>query len=178
MDGNAPASSDRLVQIHQARDEWEGTLILGYLRDNGIEATLQRPISMQPLDGVELLSRNKKIFGIFVPETEAPRAKPLIDEFVSAVTDETVLVEQAAEHLQLDRETIHRLRRELVEEKKTFEALGWLAIIFFVAATVLWIIWPAWLKTAVPIGTVRWLTILLLVLSALFAGSWANQRMK
>lgn len=35
--------SEKLVQVHHARDEWEGNIILGYLRDNGVEATLRTP---------------------------------------------------------------------------------------------------------------------------------------
>ena len=37
--------SENLVQVHHAHDEWEGNIIVGYLRDNGVEATLQDPPS-------------------------------------------------------------------------------------------------------------------------------------
>ena len=171
-------AGQKLIQVHQARDEWEGTIIVGYLRDNDVEATLRRPPSMPPLDSVESLTGTQKVLGILVLENKAERARELILEFLSAVTDEQVLTETAAQRLKLDRDTIHKLRGELTEERKTFEALGWIVVVFLAAAALLWAIWPAWLKVARPPTGLRWVMVLLLTLSAAFAGGWTSRRMK
>src|SRR5579862_7127179 len=53
--------SEKLVQVHHARDEWEGNIIAGYLRESGVEATLQSPPAMPPLDAMENLSGSDKV---------------------------------------------------------------------------------------------------------------------
>jgi hypothetical protein len=50
--------SEELVQVHHVHDEWEGNIVVGYLRENGIEATLQSPPSVPTLDLVDHLTRN------------------------------------------------------------------------------------------------------------------------
>src|SRR5947208_11940480 len=114
-------ASEKLVQIHKARDEWEGNIIVGYLRDNGVEATLQGAPAVPPLDAVEQYSGSDKAYGILVLEHEAEQARRTLAEFTSAATDETMLAETAAQKLRLDKETIHRLRGALREERRTFE---------------------------------------------------------
>lgn len=168
---------EKLVQVHQARDEWEGRLLIGYLEDNGIEASLRERASVPPLDGAEELMGGDKVLGILVLEPQGARARELLQEFQSAVTDDTLLADTAAQQLKVSRETIQRLRGELREEKKTFEALGWIVIVFCGAAALLWAIWPAWLKVAAPAAGLRWVMVFLLVAGAIFAGNWANKRM-
>src|SRR6266404_2678506 len=106
-------SSENLVLVHHARNEWDGNIIVGYLRDNGVEATLQSPPSMPPLDAMENLTGTDKVNGIFVLDHEAGHARELVNEFVNTVTDEQVLEEAAAEKLKLDKETITQLRGAL-----------------------------------------------------------------
>ena len=164
-----------LVEVHKARDTWEGTLLTGYLRDNGIEAAFQGDPNVS-FDMTELLRNSNEAFGVFVLEPEVARAKALIAEFLTAATDESVLAETAAHKLKVDKETIHRLRGALVEERRTFEFLGWTGVVFLGAAALLWIIWPAWLKMETPPAIFRWLMVLLLTFGAVFAGNWANKR--
>ena len=85
--------SENLVEVHQAHDEWEGSIIIGYLRDNGVEATLRQPPSMAPLDAAESLSGTDKANGIYVLEHEADHARNLLKEFLNTVTDEQILEE-------------------------------------------------------------------------------------
>src|SRR6266478_6658969 len=118
--------TEKLVLVHHARDEWEGNIIVGYLRESGVEATLQSPPAMPPLDAMENLSRSDKVNGIFVLEHEADHARGLLKEFLSTVTDNQVLEDAAATKLKLDKETIGQLRSALREERQTFEFLGWI----------------------------------------------------
>jgi hypothetical protein len=170
-----PAASENLVQVHHAHDEWEGNIIITFLRNNGVEATLKEPASVPPLDIVE---QSDKVFGVFVLEHEAEKARALVREFQAAATDERVLEEEAAHKLKLDKETIHRLRGELREEQRTFELLGWLFVGFLAAAALLWAIWPSWLKINPPDPTVRWVIAIILALSAVLVGDWSAKRMK
>jgi hypothetical protein len=170
--------SEQLVQVHHARDEWEGNIVVGYLRDNGIEAALQTPPSMAPLDVAENLSGSDKVNGVFVLEHEAEHARGLLKEFLNTVTDDQVLEETAAHKLKLDKETIGQLRGALREERQTFEFLGWVGVAFLGAAALLWAIWPEWLKIAPPSPGARWVVVILLALAAVFAGNWASRRVK
>jgi hypothetical protein len=170
--------SENLVLVHHARDEWDGNIIIGYLRDNGVEATLQSPPSMPPLDAMENLSGTDKINGIFVLSHEADHARELVKEFVNTVTDDQVLEDAAAEKLKLDKETVKQLRGALKEERQTFEFLGWIGVAFLGAAALLWAIWPAWLKIGPPPAEFRWVVVILLLLAAVFAGSWTSRRYK
>ncbi len=170
---NQPNSN--LVEVHKARDTWEGTLLTSYLRDNGIQTAFQGDPNVS-FDMKELLRNSDEAFGLFVLAPEAARAKELITEFLSSATDDSVLVEAAAQKLKVDKETIHRLRGELVEERRTFEFLGWIGVAFLGAAALLWVIWPAWLKIDAPPGVFRWLMVALLTLGAVFAGNWASKR--
>ena len=165
----------KLVEVHKARDSWEGTLLTGYLRDNGIEAAFQGDPNVS-FDMTELLRNSNEAFGVFVLEPEVGRATELITEFLAAATDESVLAENAAHKLKVDKETIHRLRGELAEERRTFEFLGWVGVVFLGAAALLWMIWPAWLKMDVPPAIFRWLMVAMLTLGAIFAGNWANRK--
>jgi len=167
--------SENLVQVHHARDEWEGSIMVGYLRDNGVEATLQEPPSIPPLDIAENLSGTEKVNGIFVLEHQADRARSLLSEFLNTVTDERILEEAAGQKLKLDKETIGRLRITLGEERRTFAFLGWVGVVFLGAAAVLWAIWPEWLKFGPPPVGLRWLVVILLALAAVFAGHWASR---
>ena len=109
----------KLVEVHKARDSWEGTLLTSYLRDNGIEAAFQGDPNVS-FDMTELLRNSDEAFGVFVLEPDVARAQALITEFLTTVTDELVLAETAAHKLKVDKETIHRLRGALVEERRTF----------------------------------------------------------
>jgi hypothetical protein len=173
-----PELSEKLVQVHHARDEWEGNIIVGYLRDNGIEATLQTPPSMPPLDIVENLSGSDKVNGVFVLEHEAERARSLLKDFHKTVTDDQILEDAAAEKLKLDKETIGQLRGALREERRTFEFLGWIGASFLGAAALLWAIWPEWLRIGPPQPEFRWVIVILLVLAAVFASSWTSRKAK
>jgi hypothetical protein len=170
--------SENLVQVHHAHDEWEGSIIVGYLRDNGVEATLQHPPSMPPFDAAESLSGTEKVNGIFVLEHDADRARNLLKEFLNTVTDEQILEEAAGQKLKLDKETIGQLRSALREEHRTFVFLGWTGVVFLGAAALLWAIWPGWLKIGPPPPEFRWVVVILLALAAVFAGTWASRPSK
>ena len=76
--------SEELVLVYHVRDEWQGNIVVGYLRENGIEATLQSPPSVPPLDLVENLTGSDKVNGIFVLQHEAEHARRLLKEFLDA----------------------------------------------------------------------------------------------
>ncbi|MEI6083386.1 MAG: hypothetical protein WCS70_03700 [Verrucomicrobiota bacterium] len=167
---------EKLVEVHKAHSEAEGLLLASYLRDNGIEATFQGDPNVS-FDMKELLQTSDETMGVFVLENDLTRAKELREEFVTTVTDETVLAEAAAHRLRVDKETIHRLRGELKEERRTFEFLGWIGVVFLGSAALLWAIWPEWLKMEEPAVPLRWAMVVLLALGTVFAGSWANRRL-
>ncbi|MCG3147489.1 MAG: hypothetical protein PCFJNLEI_00929 [Verrucomicrobiae bacterium] len=175
---NEPVRDGRgqLVEVHKARSQTEGVLLVSYLRDNGIEAAFQGDPNVS-FDMKELLQTSDETMGVFVNADDAARAKELSVEFSTAVTDESVLVETAAKKLQVNQETIHRLRAELKEERRTFEFLGWIGVVFLGAAALLWAIWPAWLKMEVPALPLRLAMVFLLTLGAVFAGSWTSKRL-
>ncbi len=178
MTAPQPFDSEKLVEIHRAHDEWEGSILTGLLQENGIAATLRTPPALPPFDSIEQLTGNKRLGGVFVLEHEADRAKQLIEDFLAAATDESMLVDQAAQKLRVDKDTIHRLRGELAEERRTFEFLGWLVVVFLGAAALLWAIWPEWLKTAPPAGGIRWLMAIVMAICAVFVGSWAGRKIR
>jgi hypothetical protein len=170
--------SETLVQVHHARDEWEGNIIVGYLRESGVEATLHSPPAVPPLDAVENLSGSGKVNGIFVLEHEADHARGLLTEFLSTVTNDQVLEDAAAKKLKVNKETIGQLRKALREERQTFEFLGWIGVAFLSAAALLWATWPKWLNIGAPQPELRWVMVILLGLAALFAASWASRKRK
>lgn len=169
--------SEKLVEIHKAHNEWEGNLLVGFLRDNGVEAALEVPPAVPPLDAVEQLSGVDRNCGIVVLEHESTRAAELVKEFLSAATDEHLLEEEAAKKLRVDKETITQLRGAVREERRTFEFLAWLGVAFLAAAALLWAIWPAWLKIAPPAPEFRWVMVILLALAAVYAGNWTSRRL-
>jgi hypothetical protein len=172
-----PEHSQDLVLIHHARNEWDGNIIVGYLRDNGVEATLQSP-PMPPLDAMENLNGSDKINGIFVLAYEVGRARELVTEFVNTVVDDQVLEEAAAQKLKLDPETVAQLRNALQEERQTFTFVGGIVATFLGATALLWAIWPSWLKIGPPPAGFRWLGVIFLLFAAVFAGSWTSRRLK
>lgn len=171
-------NSEKLVDIHRARDEWEGNIIVGFLKDSGVEATLQAEISGPEAAAHAGYAYPDTSHGIFVLEHDADRARQLIRDFQTAVTDEKLLDEAAAHKLKLNKETISQLRTALREERRTFDFLGWLLVAFLGAAALLWAIWPAWLKIEAPAPEFRWVMVIMLALAAVFAGNWANKRMQ
>jgi hypothetical protein len=168
-------NSENLVEVYKAHDEWEGNLLVGYLRDNGVEATLQEPHEDVPLNAAKVFSGTDKVLGLFVLEHDRQKASELVNEFLSAAADQSVLEETAAEQLHVDKETITRLRGALQEERKTFEFLAWSGVAFLGAAAMLWAIWPAWLKVEPPAPEFRWVMVILLALGAVFAGAWSSR---
>jgi hypothetical protein len=170
--------SEKLVDIHRARDEWEGNIIVGFLKDNAVEATLQAEGSGAVTAAHAGYAHPDTTCGIFVLEHEAECARQLIRDFQAAVTDEKLLDEAAAHKLKLDKQTISQLRAALREERRTFDFLGWLMVVFLGAAALLWAIWPAWLKIEAPAPEFRWVIVVMLALAAVFAGNWANKRMR
>jgi hypothetical protein len=176
MNHSPRLDAEKLVEIHKARDEWQGNLLIGYLRDNGVEATFQGDPSVD-LDLAHMLKSTDEAFGVYVIEHDAGKARQLVDEFVATATDESVLDELAAQKLRVSKETITQLRDALKDERETFEFLGWIGVVFLGAAALLWIIWPAWLKMDAPPELFRWAMALLLALGAVFAGSWASRRL-
>ncbi len=169
-------NAENLVEVHKAHGEWEGNLLVGYLRDNGVEATLQEPASIAPLNVAESMTGSDKVCGIFVLDHDSKRASELVKEFLSAAADEGVLEENAAEQLHVDKETITRLRGAVQEERKTFEFLAWSGVVFLGAAALLWATWPAWLRVGPPAPGFRWVMVILLALGAVIAGAWSSRR--
>ena len=168
MDEQERLCAERLVQVHKARSEVEGDLILGYLHDNGIEATLIRPPTDPLLHDLERLFRNRIMLGIFVLEHEGARARRLVREFISVRADEMALEELAAQKPRLTKEHFAQLRAALREERHTFQFLGWLGLAFC-AALLLWL--------RVPLAGFHWLVLIMLIMAALVAGSWLRKKL-
>jgi len=178
MSDSNQLDAEKLIQIHKARDEWEANILVGYLDDNNIEATTEGT-----LQGAD--SATHTWFGdpdircsVFVIEEDAPRATAILKEFQAAVTDPQLLEEAAAQKLKLDKETVTRLRSALKEENSTFDMIGWICVAFLGATALLWAIWPAWLKIAPPSPVMRWMTVALFVLAAIFIARWTKRRMR
>ncbi|MBM3861100.1 MAG: hypothetical protein FJ395_15835 [Verrucomicrobia bacterium] len=157
-------SNDSLVEIHKARNPWQGHLLIGYLQDNGVEAAFQGLPSV-PLTAGELLETSNHVAGIYVLQQDAARGRELVEEFLAVEEVETT----SPESQPLDKERIAELRGALREERKTFAFLGWVAVVFLVALAVLWAVWPVWLKTAPLAPLYRWTGVALLALAAAFA---------
>jgi hypothetical protein len=83
MSRSNPLDFEDLVAVHKAGNEWEGNLIVSYLRENGIEATLESPPSVSPLDVAEELSGSNRVDGVLVFRHDADRARALIKEFLA-----------------------------------------------------------------------------------------------
>ncbi len=162
--------SEAVVSVHRARDEWEGNILAGYLRDCGIEATcLPRPMSTRAAARAGYYTPDTGC-DVFVIEHERVAALEHLKQFNAAIADEALLEEAAAVRLKLDKETIGRLRQSLNEERATFGLLGWLVVVFFVSAAFLWALWPSWMHTGVSFGVMRWVTVGMLMAAALIAG--------
>ena len=56
--------------------------------------------------------------------------------------------------------------------------LGWIGVVFLAAAGMLWAIWPTWLKLPLPVPALRLTGVILLVLAAVFVGSWVSKRVR
>jgi hypothetical protein len=178
MNDRGPAGSDELVSVHHARDEWEGNIVVGYLRESGVEATLGAGPALAPLDAVEELGGNERVGSVLVAAADADTARRLLKGMFETAADESVLAEEAARQLKLDKETIHRLREDLREERQTFDFLRWIGVVVLACLAVLWAIWPPWLKVPPPLPILRLGGTILLALAAVFAGSWISRRVR
>jgi len=156
--------NESLVEVHKARDPWQGHLLIGHLHNNGVEAAFQGQPAM-PLVADELLETGNHIVGIYVLESDAARARELIQEFLASEAAESTPPEKPPLHKQ----RIAELRSALREERQTFAFLGWVAVAFLAALAVLWGVWPMWLKTAPPPPLYRWTGVILLTAAAIFA---------
>jgi hypothetical protein len=168
--------AEKLVEIHKARDEWEGNLLIGFLRDNGVEASFQGDPSVN-LDMAHMLKSTDEAFGVYVLEENVGKARELVREFVTAATDPAVLEETAATKLRVSKEQIAQLRGAIRDERQTFAFLQWLGMIFLGALAVLWAFWPEWLKTEAPAAVYRWSAVILLMVAALLIGGWTRRRL-
>src|SRR6266478_391967 len=109
-----PLDAEKLVEVHKARDDWDGNLLIGFLRDNGVEATFQGEPSVN-LDLAHMLKSTDEAFGIYVLEEDAGKARELVREFITAATDPDVLEETAAHKVHLSKEQITQLRGAIRE---------------------------------------------------------------
>src|SRR5204863_4718391 len=89
---------EKLVEVYKARSETEGVLLVGYLRDNDVEAAFQGDQNVS-FDMKELIQTSNETMGVYVLAHEVAHAKELCAEFTTAVTDESVLAETAAKRL-------------------------------------------------------------------------------
>jgi hypothetical protein len=169
-------NQEKLVEIHKARDEWEGNLLIGFLRNNGIEASFQGAPSVDIGIGNALQNSNET-FGVFVLEENAVQARDLIREFLTTATDPAVLEETAAQKLRVSKDKITQLRGAIREERETFAFLQWIGMAFLGALALLWASWPDWLKTEAPAAVYRWTAVILLLVAALLVGGWTRRRL-
>ncbi len=81
--------AEKLVEIHKARDEWEGNLLIDFLRESGMEASFQGDPSVN-LDLAHMLKSTDEAFGVYVLEHHAGKARELVKEFLAASPDDAV----------------------------------------------------------------------------------------
>lgn len=178
MNEPGKAGLEKLVEIHKAQNPWQGHLLIGFLRENGMEAAYQG-LPAIALDAHGLMADNDAAVGVFVLECDVVRARELVKLFLTKSTD-TAMLETAAAlpSIRPDKERIAELRGELCEERRTFELLGWLGAVFMVILVVLWTAWPDWLQTAPPGPFVRYMGAALIGLAAVFAGNLIGRHMR
>lgn len=164
---------EQLVEIHKARDPWQGHLLLEHLHNNDVEAAFQGLPSVA-LDAKEFLQTGDRVVGIYVLEHDAATARELVKEFLAAETVET----GSPEKPHPDKQRFAELRGAVRDERQTFDFLGWVGVVFLAALALLWAIWPVWLKTAAPAPLYRWTGVALLAVAAVFAGNWTNRNMR
>jgi hypothetical protein len=176
MSDSQRLDAEKLVEIHKARDEWEGNLMIGFLRDNGVEATFQGAPSVD-IGITNMLRNSDEAFGVYVLEENAGKARELVREFIATATDPAVLEETAAQKLHVGKEKIAQLRGAIREERETFAFLQWIGMAFLGALALLWATWPDWLKTEAPAAVYRWTAVIMLVIAALLVGGWTRRRL-
>ncbi|HEV8129229.1 MAG TPA: hypothetical protein VGQ14_06205 [Candidatus Eisenbacteria bacterium] len=77
---------ENLVAVHEVPDEAAGRILVGFLRDQGIDATLA-PVEISMLPGVE--SAGHGYWGqVEVLERDADEAKALIRDYLSSPTSQ------------------------------------------------------------------------------------------
>jgi len=157
--------SEKLVEIHQARDQWDGNIIIGYLHENGIEAMFQGDPNV-PLEAAEFFKKSDGEYGVFVLEEQADKARALVKEFLATRTDDADLEREAMHREPPTKEHIGEIRQAVREERKTFDFLRLAVVAFLVAMAVLWAIWPVLL----PEPLSRLTVVAILVAAALFLG--------
>jgi hypothetical protein len=136
MDVPPTLAAAKLVQVHKARNEMEGNLMVSFLHDHGVDSMLRSPPAVLPLS-CELFNQNETIDGISVREADADRARQLIQEFLTTAVDVPSLEALAAQRPPLTKEKIGQLRGALWEERRTFRFLGG-TVAAFVAAALVW----------------------------------------
>lgn len=105
MSDTGRLNREKLVEIHRARSEWEGRLLVDYLAGNGVEADLRLPAGDPLLEALEMASGADKACGVFVLEHDADRGTTLAKEFLALPTDESALERAATQNLQPGTET-------------------------------------------------------------------------
>ena len=177
MNEPSGTGAEKLVEIHKAKDPWEGHLIIGFLRENGVAGAFQGMPAV-PLDAHELMGDTDRAVGVYVLESDAGRARDLIKQLSVNATDTASLEWSAIMPSRPDKERIAELRETVREERQTFDFLRWVAVVFLAALALLWILWPEWLRTEAPGPLYRYTGALLLALAAVFASNTLNRRMK
>jgi len=89
MSDSSRLDAEKLVEVHKARDELEGNLLIGYLRDNGVEASFQGAPSVE-LGITYMLQNTDEAFGVYVIEHNAGKARELVKEFLTASPDDAM----------------------------------------------------------------------------------------
>ena len=89
MSEPAPLNSEKLVEVHKAREEWEGNLLIDYLRKNGVSAAFQGESAIN-LDLAHFLKNTDEAFGVYVLEEDASKARELVKEFFAARPEDAV----------------------------------------------------------------------------------------
>lgn len=75
-------AGERLVRVRTLQDEATGTMLADFLREQGIEATVQ-PVQIAWMPGVETMTHG--YWGqLEVLERDSARARALIDDFYAA----------------------------------------------------------------------------------------------
>lgn len=169
--------ADKLVEIHKAKDPWEGHLVIGFLRENGVEGAYQGLASVA-LDAHEMMGDTDRTVGVFVLERDVPRARELIKAFTQNTTDTASIEWASVVPSRPDKERIAELRNAVREERRTFDFLRWTGVVFLAALAVLWMVWPEWLQTTAPGPLYRYTGAGLLALASIFASNALNHRPK
>jgi hypothetical protein len=162
--------SEKLVEIHRAANEWRANILVGYLRDNGIEASWEVIPSRARAALRAGYCDPDSTCRVFVLEHAADRARQLIEEYLAASPNERMLEELALQKRPMTKERFAQLRAALREERRTFRFLGLLGAAFLAAGLLL-------RHQVIGLAGARWIMLAVIAIAAVVVGNWLREKL-